>query len=149
MKNELEEIMDKWETMRQLTLDLLKIIPEERLEFTVGENMGSIGKQYRHLGDVQICYNQGIKTGRMSFDNYRRDYSLEMSKEKLEAFLEEINREMFRLIEANSGMKVDWFGEKWTLKHHLEALVEHEILHHGELIVYIRTFVLGGEQNEL
>jgi len=52
----------EWQSMRQLTLDLLEAIPEEKLDFTVGKNMGSLGKQYRHIGDVQLCYNEAIKT---------------------------------------------------------------------------------------
>jgi len=85
--------------MRQMTLDLLKAIPEEKLDFAVGKNMGSLGKQFRHIGDVQICYNEAIKTGKIDFNKYRKDYSLETSKEKLKTFLEEVNQEMLKLIE--------------------------------------------------
>jgi len=127
--------------MRQLTVDLLKELPEEHLDFSVGKNMGTIGKQFRHIGDVQVCYNEAIKTGKIDFDKYRRDYSIESSRVKLLEFLEEVNGEMLRLIEENEGMTIDWFGEELSLEEHLKALIEHEILHHGELIVYIR--VLG------
>jgi len=139
MENELKQLLEDWKTMHQLTLDLLDELPEEHLGFTVGKNMGTIGKQYRHMGDVQICYNEAIKTGKADFNKYKRDYSLEGSKEKLKSFLEEVNDEMLKLIEKNSDVKINWFGEEWNLKQHIKALIEHEILHHGELVVYIRT----------
>jgi len=104
--------------------------------------MGTIGKQFRHIGDVQICYTKAIKTGKIDFSRYRRDYSLETSKERLKTFLQEVNQEMLKLIEENQDAKIDWFGEEWNLKQHIKALIEHEILHHGELIVYIRTLGL-------
>ncbi len=137
----LKQLLEDWRAMRQLTLDLLEELPEEYICFAVGKNMGTIGKQYRHIGDVQICYKEAIKTGKIDFDKYKRDYSLESSKEKLRIFLQEVNQEMLKLIEENPEAKIDWLGEKWNLKQHLKALIEHEILHQGELIVYIR--ILG------
>lgn len=139
MEQDLKQLLEDWQAMRQLTLDLLDELPEEHLSFTVGKNMGTIGKQYRHIGDVQICYGNAIKTGKISFSDYKRDYSLESSKEKLKNFLQDVNEEMLKLIEENPDVKIDWFGESLDLNQHLKALIEHEILHHGELVVYIRT----------
>ncbi len=139
MEQDLKKLLEDWQAMRQLTLDLLDELPEKHLSFTVGENMGTIGKQYRHIGDVQICYSNAVKTGKISFSEYRRDYSLENSKEKLKEFLQEVNEKMLKRIEENPNTKIDWFGEVLDLNQHIKALIEHEILHHGELIVYIRT----------
>jgi len=141
MEKELKQLVQEWQATRQLTLDLLDSLPEEHLGFTVGKNMGTIGKQYRHIGDVQICYTEAIKTGKIDFNKYKRDYSLESSREKLQTFLQKVNREMLELIEENSEIKIDWFGEKLNLKQHIRAVIQHEILHHGELIVYVR--ILG------
>jgi uncharacterized damage-inducible protein DinB len=142
MEQDLKQLLEDWQAMRQLTLDLLDELPEKHLSFAVGKNMGTIGKQYRHIGDVQICYNEAIKTGKVDFNKYRKDYSLENSKTKLKEFLEEVNQEMLKLVEENQDAKINWFGEEWDLKQHLKTLIEHEILHHGELVVYIRTLGL-------
>ena len=139
MEQGLKQLLKDWRAGRQLTFDLLDELPEKHLSFAVGKNMGTIGKQYRHIGDVQICYNEAIKTGKADFNKYKRDYSLENSKEKLKAFLEAVNQEMLKLIEENQDVKIDWFGEEWDIKKHIKALIEHEILHQGELVVYIRA----------
>ncbi|NOY35687.1 MAG: hypothetical protein GXP44_02080 [bacterium] len=141
MEQEFKQLLQDWQAIRQLTLDLLDELPEKYLSFTVGRNMGTIGKQYRHIGDVQICYTDAIKTGKIDFSKYKKDYSLESSQEKLKTFLQEVNREMLKLIKENPKAEIDWFGEKWNLKQHTKAVIEHEILHQGELIVYIR--ILG------
>ena len=65
MEQDLKQLLEDWQAMRQLTLDLLDELPEEHLSFTVGKNMGTIGKQYRHIGDVQICYGNAIKTSKI------------------------------------------------------------------------------------
>ncbi len=139
---ELEIKINSWKTHRNLTYDLLKILPEEKLKETVGKNMGTMGKQFRHLGDVQLCYNEAIRTGKIDFNKYRRDYSIESSKEKLEKFLKEIDNDMFLLLENKYNMEIDWGFAQIPLIQHIDFLIQHEILHHGELIVYVRTFEL-------
>ena len=83
MSNLLNHTLDDWRLYRGLTLDLLKIIPETLLSFQVHPNMGSLGKQYRHIGDVQLCYFMALETGKIDFSQKRRDYSLEKDKAKL------------------------------------------------------------------
>ncbi len=143
MRESLKQVLDDWKQMRTLTLDLLEIIPEKHLAFSVGKNMGTIGKQYRHVGDVQICYTQAIASGKIDFDNYKRDYTLENSKTKLKNFLTEIDKEMLQFITQNQDAEIDWFGEKWNLEKHIRSLIEHEILHQGELVVYVRILDLN------
>ena len=142
MSSELNSKMDNWKLFRNLTYDLLESLPEKMLKETVDKNMGSIGKQFRHIGDVQLCYNEAIKTGKINFSKYRRDYSIENSKIKLKQFLEEMDEEMDLLIEKNNNIQIDWGFAKVSLIEHLNFLIQHEILHHGELIVYIRSLEL-------
>jgi uncharacterized damage-inducible protein DinB len=142
MKEEIRIILEEWNSIRKLTLDLLDELPSDKLNFTVGKNMGTIGKQYRHIGDVQLCYIEAIKSKKIDFGKYRRDYSIENSKEKLKRFLEELDKEMVDLIEKNKEVKIEWFGEKVNIVKHINYLIQHEILHHGELIVYLRTLGL-------
>jgi uncharacterized damage-inducible protein DinB len=142
MRKELKSKVANWKLFRNLTYDLLESLAEKNLIETVGKNMGSLGKQFRHLGDVQLCYNEAIKTGKIDFSKYRRDYSIENSKLKLRQFLEEMDEEMYSLIEKNNTVEIDWGFTKISLIEHLDFLIQHEILHQGELIVYIRSLEL-------
>ncbi|MFX1316573.1 MAG: DinB family protein [Promethearchaeota archaeon] len=142
MSNELESRMEIWKLFRKLTYDLLESLSEKMLSKTVSKNMGSIGKQFRHLGDVQLCYNEAIKNGKIDFSKYRRDYSIENSKLKLKQFLGKMDEEMYLLIEKNKNVEIDWGFAKVSLVEHMNFLIQHEILHHGELIVYMRSLEL-------
>jgi len=139
---ELEDILESWKLHRNLTYDMLEFVPDEMLKETVGKNMGSIGKQFRHIGDVQLCYIEAIRTGKIDFSKYRRDYSIESSKEKLKQSLKELDNEMSRLLKTKKELQVDWGFMRVSLARHLNFLIQHEILHHGELIVYIRSLGL-------
>ena len=137
--DELKEKLNDWQMMRKLTLDLLESLPEDKLKLSIGKNMGTLGKQFRHIGDVQHCYNEAIKTGKIDFTKYKRDYSIESSKQKLKQFLNDMDKEMLDLIEKNKDKLIDWEFAKIPLIQHITYLIQHEILHQGELIVYIRT----------
>jgi uncharacterized damage-inducible protein DinB len=142
MNVELKSKLDSWKLIRNLTYDLLESLPESMLNKTVGKNMGTIGKQFRHIGDVQLCYNYAIKNQKIDFSNYCRDYSIENSKLKLKQFLEEMDEQMYNTIEKDINNEIDWGFTKISLIEHINFLIQHEILHHGELIVYIRTLGL-------
>ena len=132
--------------MRQLIMALLDAVLEEKLTLTVGKNMGSLGAQFRHMGSVQACYSKAIQTGKIDF-KYEKDASIENSKEKLKSFLEETTKEMLDLVEKNPQAKINWFGEELSLENHLVGLIQHEILHQGELIVYARTLEIPFPQS--
>ncbi|MFX1324809.1 MAG: DinB family protein [Promethearchaeota archaeon] len=142
LKAELKVKIESWKMHRNLTYDLLKSLHEESLRETVGKNMGSLGKQFRHLGDVQLCYIEAIRTGVIDFSKYVRNYSIESSIEKLEQFLKEMDDKLFILLKESDNLEIDWGFAKIPLAQHLDFLIQHEILHHGELIVYIRTLNL-------
>lgn len=144
IKNKIEE----YRYLRQMSFDLLEAIPEEELNFRVSEKVGSIGKQYRHLGDVELCYAKAIESGEMSFDEYRRDYSIESSKEQLKSFLDEMDEKLIEDAKQNPEAEINWFGEEsLSVAEHLARLIQHEILHHGELVIYIRDLKLPFPQS--
>lgn len=138
MNEDLQKVIENWKEIRQLTLDLLEELPEEHLPFTPGEHMGTFGKQFRHIGDVQICYSDALLSQKIDFSVYKRDYSLESSKKELSIFLNEVDTEMLKRIEETPEQEIDWYGEGYTIQQHIKALIEHEILHQGELVVYMR-----------
>jgi uncharacterized damage-inducible protein DinB len=142
MNCEINSTIESWKLFRNLTYDLLESLPESMLKTTVGKNMGSIGNQFRHLGDVQICYNEAIKNCKMDFSKLSKDYSIENSKIKIRHFLEDIDKQTYKLIEIKNNVEIDWGYTRVSINEHLNFLIQHEILHHGELIVYIRSLDL-------
>ena len=131
MNVELKSKIDSWKLIRNLTYDLLESLPESMLNKTVGKNMGTLGKQFRHMGDVQLCYNEAIKSRSIDFSKYRRDYSIENSKLKLKQFLNEMDDKLDNYVKKNTDVEIDWGFAKVSLVEHLNLLIQHETLHHG------------------
>jgi len=42
------------------------------------------------------------------------------------------------LKEIDPSITIDWFGDPNTTRGHLEGLVEHEMLHHGEWVIFMK-----------
>lgn len=140
MHESLQPIFDEWKFYRQMTVDLLDSLPENALSFSVGEGMGILAKQFRHLGDIELCYVEALRFGVMDFSRQRKDYSIESSKDRLREFLFEIDDALSNTLEMIELEKtIAWGEEQLSLAEHLSALVHHETLHQGELIVYVRV----------
>ncbi len=153
MNRRLESLIDTYRLHRNLITDVLRQLSDEQLQLTIGKNMGTLGKQFRHIGDIQLCYIDALKTKKMSFFRSTVDHSLEESRELLLGFLTENDQRMLATLEGLGNeelekMRIDWthkshqIDEQLSVYDHLNDLIRHEILHQGEIIVYLRTLEL-------
>src|SRR3989344_4956629 len=143
MNEKIEFFRRSWGFHRGHTTDLLKILSDEELSFKVGDNVGTLGQQFRHLVRVDDQYISAIENRKVENNRKKLDFPIEKSVQKLLEQFETDDERLFSVINqiGDEDIKIDWsyWGEKeLTLSEHLEAMVEHEILHHGELIVYFR-----------
>lgn len=131
--------------MRGLTLDLLADLGPDELQFTPGPGLGPFWKQFRHLGAVQECYLEALHTGSIRFSYPDKRYRGGADREALLAYLRGLDEEMFALLEGVDWARTIAWGsdEAPDVAGHLQRLVEHEILHHGEWIVYVRLLGRG------
>ncbi len=49
MNKEISRQVENLKFCQDLSLDILKMLTDEQLNFTVGENMGTLGEQFRHI----------------------------------------------------------------------------------------------------
>ncbi len=147
MTNDLKSKLDNWKFQRSLALDVLKSLTDEQLSLTVGKNMGTLGEQFRHMARVQIQYTEAIKNKKIGQTEKKIDPSIARSKEKLLELWEQANKEMLGVLgglsdQETKDLVIDWkyWGiESMNLSSHLDALLDHENLHNGQIIVYLRT----------
>jgi uncharacterized damage-inducible protein DinB len=132
---------------RNLALDILKTLTDDHLALTVGKNMGTLGEQFRHMVRVEIQYVEAITTRRIDEAKKKIDSRTAQSKDALLKLWQETSLEMLSVIEKlteqeMSDLTIDWkyWGyDKLNLSDHLQALSDHECLHNGEIIVYLKT----------
>ena len=136
----LRAFQDAWHPMRRLTLDLLASLTPAELLFSPGPGLGPFWKQFRHMGAVQECYLEALATGRVHFTHAGRRYQGGADGEALGAYLRGLDQEMFAaLAEVEWGRTIDWGpGDAPDVATHMHRLVEHEILHHGQWVAYVR-----------
>lgn len=147
MNSAIQGKIDNWKFHRGLALDILKSLTDEQLLLTVGKNMGTLGEQFRHMARVQVQYTEAIKNKKIGPTEKKPDLSSAGSKDQLMKILEDVDKEMMATIEGLldevvEELKIDWqyWGvQSLSLPEHLQALTDHECLHNGQIIVYLKT----------
>ena len=63
LNQSLESVLDEWRALRAMSLDLLDVATRDFLDFSPNSNIGTVWRQYRHLGRVQENYTAAIRSG--------------------------------------------------------------------------------------
>ena len=138
----LDTVDRAWSFTRGLTLDFVRELDEAALDFSPGSALGPFWKQFRHVGRVQENYVDALVARRIRFD-VTNTYRGGPSADGLADYLRGVDERMHRLLGSMSGdTEIDWNGDPIPLALHLERLLAHETLHHGQWIVYLR--LMGG-----
>ena len=108
--------------------------------------MGTLGEQFRHIGNIQFCYIDALTSIKVDFSRRPEKKMPKISRKKLlEMFVENDSRLLNVLDNLNSKtaltIGIDWTDthqrfQNLTVAEHLDWLADHEVLHGGELIVY-------------
>jgi uncharacterized damage-inducible protein DinB len=140
MENELIDCFEsQWRFARGLTRDLLEALKTSELAFSPGSHLGPFWKHFRHLGGVQENYLCALETGRIVFGFDDASYSGDASKKSLLDYLDRLDVHLRqKLITLDAARKIDWFGSPTDAYAHLMRLADHEILHQGMFVVYVR-----------
>ncbi len=56
MNGPLKQKLETYRLHRRLIIDVLRELSDEQLGLTVGNGMGTLGKQIKHIGRIQLCY---------------------------------------------------------------------------------------------
>ncbi len=138
--NHIEIIRTNWTLARGLTLDLLESLTESDLAYSPGGDLGPVWKQFRHVGSVHECYMEALITRQMRFEYRDKNFNAHPTKPLLLAYLRALNTEFIVTLDGlDWEQTICWSDEdRPTLFEHLLRLVQHETLHHGEWIAYLR-----------
>ena len=130
--------LDRYARFRAMNAELLATLDGESLGFTPGPGMGAMWQQFRHLGRIEDNYVAGIATGVLEFGAPRRRAS-GTTASALADYLRDLDEDL-RAAVAGAGPEhtIAWPGEQVGLVEHLGRLANHELLHEGELVVYVR-----------
>jgi uncharacterized damage-inducible protein DinB len=130
----------QWAFTRGLTMDLLRSLGQSDLDYSPGSHLGPLWKHFRHIGRVQQNYLHAMQTGHASFGVGSANYEGGASREQLLQYLERLDLELAEKLKNPASLKqtIDWFGETVELANHLARMTDHEVLHQGMFVVYMR-----------
>ena len=151
--SESETLLENYKLHRKLSRDLLLSLKPEQLSLKPFSVSGTFGKQFRHLLDIEKCYVESLLNGFLAFYRSDIDHSLETNRERL---IQELDREDAKLEKFFKGIRREKANEKYvdctqavqylgdnniraSPARILSWITEHEILHEGELLLYVRT----------
>lgn len=151
MNKEIQKKIEDWKFIQQLPFDVLNMLSDGQLALTVGKNMGTLGEQFRHMIRVRFQYTEAIGTKKVSDVMEKIDPAAAKSKEKLVELWEKANQKLLNVLEKSNPDELEntmidwkhWGVDEMNIHDHLNALMDHETLHNGELIVYLRSNDLG------
>ena len=147
MTKEIKDKIESWKWIQGLAFDVLKMLSDEQLDLTVGKNMGTLGEQFRHMIRVRFQYAEAIENKKVDNTIEEIDPAVAKSKTKLIELWEKANRKLLAVLENANSDELEnsminwkhWGVDEMNIHDHFNALMDHETLHNGQMIVYLRT----------
>ena len=147
MTEEIKNKIESWKWIQSLALDVLKMLSDEQLDLTVGKNMGTLGEQFRHMVRVRFQYAEAIENKKVDNTIEKIDPKVAKSKTKLIELWEKANQKLLAVLGNNNHDGLEntminwkhWGVDEMNIHDHFNTLMDHETLHEGQIIVYLRT----------
>ena len=140
MYHTIDEFMGSWESVSTSTAKMLNVLTDESLNQTVSDGHRTLGRMAWHIVCTipEMCEKMGLDFGDFDYESAPPT----SAKEICDAYT--------KLAKTLVGaIKLDWdddvlttevemYGQKWKRNSGLQALVEHEIHHRGQMTVLMR-----------
>ncbi|MBI4450332.1 DinB family protein [Candidatus Woesearchaeota archaeon] len=135
------QFLSDWRYTRSRTLSFIRAAPLNAFRFSPNKQYGTLGRQLRHMADIQHCYSISLQTGSMDFTAVKPDKATEHDKYKMMDYFRKVDREFKRAVMrtplARLRRRMHWpeVGNP-TRYEALLYMKEHEIYHQGILQMY-------------
>jgi len=140
MYHTIREFEDSWESISTSTAKMLNVLTDQSLKQSVADGHRTLGRMAWHI--VCTIPEMGEKVG-LEFGDF--DYEAPVpatAKEICDTYLK-MSKTLIDAIKLDwdddvLDTEVDMYGQKWKRSFGLQALVEHEVHHRGQMTVLMR-----------
>ena len=138
--------------LHALTVDFVRVVPEDKWEFTpdppgqsggtpaphrMSDRFAPFCKQLRHVVCVRGVYNAALATRKVDWTRKHDHYGGPLTREALLPALEEKQRQLLAILETvDIEAAIDWDGTPFTFALFTWEFVQHEAIHHGQWSLY-------------
>ncbi len=135
MLKSIEALKNEWEYVRGITLCFLEKLSDVDLHKKFPRNeLNTILLQCNELYDIQQNYLEAIRTHSMEFVKHNLYID---SAEELVQKMKKLDIELKKQLESLVGEEcISWFGEKKDIHEHLCAMIDHEMMHVGQIVAF-------------
>lgn len=135
-----DEYLQKWQHSKEYTLEMVTLLPEDKLDFRAADSTMTFRKQVLHITRA-IVLQSGTYLRKQEFD-HKIDTEKLYSKQELLTNLADAFDFATHIIEtltaADLEDKVDFFAGRFTKRQMLNVMDDHITHHKGQLVVYLR-----------
>jgi uncharacterized damage-inducible protein DinB len=143
-RTELEDYRDHLERCRAVTLAVLDAVPDEHLSWRPAPDLFTVGQQLVHIAQAEDRYIHGLFTGDWDYERVRLPKPVP-PRAQIRTLYEDVRQRTRSHLE---GLSDERFGDvievpdapvSWSLRAWLWFILEHELLHRGQLVQYLRA----------
>ncbi len=113
MNKEIKKKIEDWQFIQNLAFDVLKMLSDEQLSFTVGKNMGTLGEQFRHMARVRFQYTEAIETKKVDDTMEKINPDVTGSRTKLVELWEKANQKLLSVLENADSNELESAMINW------------------------------------
>lgn len=136
----MEEFLAKWDSGKQLTLDVVDKMPDDLLDYRPHESAMSFTEMVTHVAGSIAGLSEGFMLG--TSPGFALD-AKPQTKEELKKFISDCydygKKTVSNLTEEQLSEEIDTFVGKITRRQMLSLIDDHAIHHRGAAISYIRA----------
>src|SRR5690554_2345704 len=136
----MEEFMQKWESGRTFTLEVVDKMPDNLLDYRPHESAMSFKEQVTHVAGSVAGLSQNFMLG--AEPTFKMDAKPE-TREELKQFINDCydygKATISKLTEAQLAEEIDTFAGKVTRRQMLGLIDDHATHHRGAAVSYIRS----------
>lgn len=140
---ELAVLRDNFERFRGVTLQMLNLVPEDKLSWRPVENLRSLGEQFLHIARVEDYHARGFFAGDWNPERAKVSSS-PLSRASLKHELVSPRPFLMQNLEVLEVARLDTFPQvpsvpiPWSLRTWLWYLVNHEVHHKAQIALCLR-----------
>ena len=140
MYNTIKEFDDAWAHDSTMTLKMLHVLTDESLNQSVAEGHRTLGRIAWHLvlTIAEMGQQMGLDTDIIDLKTPVPKTAQEITNQYLKIAKTLIDRIKLDWDDDVLNTEVDMYGEKWKRSFGLQAVIQHQIHHRGQMTVLMR-----------
>ncbi|MGE3467016.1 MAG: DinB family protein, partial [Pyrinomonadaceae bacterium] len=144
MNKEIETITGKLTTYTEVLVQVLDLIPDDKLDWKPFDDFRSLGEQVIHIAQTEKFYLTGITEGQWDFHGALMLPGEPFTKESIKARFDVVRArtisgvDMMTEIDLERVVEIPNNPTRYSVRHWLYYLLEHLVHHKAQLSVFLR-----------